>query len=159
MAALGLAGCSSVSWNSVIQSQHHFSCDSSTQRTWPSPLVSPDSISPVYGSPTQPEKIIKGAKWDICQVPRAGDVGAGPSPGLCGLSQEGGDRASERPGPGTLPKLWGIWGAGRWALIVYVTGGVAPGDEVTSGHVYLYLLGIQQAGGMARWAFMEGASK
>lgn len=76
----GLPGRSSAPWNSVIQSQPRFSCDASC------PLAGPDSISAAYSSPTQPETIIKGAQWAICQVPRAGDVRAGTSPGLCSRS-------------------------------------------------------------------------
>lgn len=40
--------------------------------------------------------------------------------------------------------------------IVPVTSGMGSRDEVTSGHVYLCLVGIRRAGGMARRAFCRG---
>lgn len=40
--------------------------------------------------------------------------------------------------------------------IVHVSSAVRPRDADTSGHVYLCLVGIWQAGSMARWAFCRG---
>lgn len=53
---------------------------------WPRPTPPVTQTAPLFVltqsqklmlPPTQPEKIIKGAKWVICQVPRAGDGGGG----------------------------------------------------------------------------------
>ena len=110
------------------------------------PLVGPDSISLAHATPTQPKKIIRGEKWAACQVPRAGDVGAGPSPGLRSVSGIGREPC---PGSGTSEAQ-----ADKRLPILCVAGG-----EVASGPVCLCSVCVweacpgasRQVGPVRRW--------